>query len=146
MNISTTRFGTLAINAADIIVFPDGMLGLGDCLRWVLLADSLGDSLGWLQSVDQPQLALAVVSPRRFVPGYEVRLARSELQPLALESLQDAHVLVTVSKHEETITLNLKAPLIINMQRRMGRQAISNGDQPIQYPLTSEQTTHKRSA
>jgi len=75
-----------------------------------------------------------------------VRLARSELQPLALESLQDAHVLVTVSKHEETITLNLKAPLIINMQRRMGRQAISNGDQPIQYPLTSEQTTHKRSA
>ena len=58
------------------------MLGLGDCLRWVLLADSQGDSLGWLQSVDHPSLALAVVSPRRFVPGYEVRLARNELQPL----------------------------------------------------------------
>jgi flagellar assembly factor FliW len=146
MEISTTRFGKLEIDAADIVVFPGGMLGLADCLRWVLLADRQGDALGWLQSVDHPQIALAVVSPRRFVPGYEVRVARGELQPLALDSLQDAHVLVTVSKHEEAITLNLKAPLIINMERRLGRQAITNGDQPIQYPLMTDSTPRKRIA
>ena len=143
MEIRTTRFGTLEINAADIIVFPGGLLGLAECQRCVLLADSEGDALGWLQNVDHPQIALAVVSPRRFVPGYEVRVARSELQPLALDSLQDAHVLVTLSKHDEAITLNLKAPLIINLERRLGRQAITNGDQPIQYPLTSESSPRK---
>jgi flagellar assembly factor FliW len=138
MEISTTRFGNVEIDAGDVIVFPTGMVGLGDCLQWVLLADSYNDSFGWLQSADRPEIALAVVSPRRYVPDYEVRIGRSELRPLALDSLQDAHVLVIVSKHEESITLNLKAPLVINLQRRLGRQVIMSADQPIRYELVSE--------
>jgi flagellar assembly factor FliW len=143
MEIRTTRFGSLEIEAGDIILFPTGMLGLGDCLQWVLLADSHNDAFGWLQSTDHPEIALAVVSPRRFVPAYEVRVSRNDLAPLALESLEDAHVLVIMSKNDDSITLNLKAPLVINLDRRLGRQAINNADQPIQYHLTPEQPKKK---
>jgi flagellar assembly factor FliW len=135
MNINTTRFGTLAIDPGDVLLFPAGIIGLEDCHRWVLLADAGNDALGWLQCVSRPEIALAVVSPRRFVPDYQMRVARGELAPLALEELGDAQVLVIVGTNEEGITLNLKAPLVINLARQVGRQVIANGDQPLQYLL-----------
>jgi flagellar assembly factor FliW len=146
MEIRTTRFGDLEIEPGDVISFPTGMLGLDDCHQWVLLADSHHNAFGWLQSTDHPEVALAVASPRRFVPAYEVRVARGELRALALESPKDAHVLVTVSKNDHCVTLNLKAPLLIHFARRLGRQVVNNADQPIQYPLASEQPPRKRIA
>ncbi len=143
MEIRTTRFGPVTIESDDVIQFPSGLLGLDGCRSWVLLADAQNDVLGWLQSTTQPEVALAVVSPRRFVPDYQVRVARTQLDPLGLSSLKDAHVLVIVSKNEESITLNLKAPLIINLQRCVGRQVVDNADYPVQYELCSEPPPRK---
>ena len=52
--------------------------------------------------------------------------------------VQDAKVLVIVGKNERSITLNLKAPLVINLDRRLGRQVVANNDYPVQYELSSE--------
>ena len=79
MLLYTTRFGTLRIEGEDVIRFPEGLLGLRDCQNWVLLADAENDTLGWLQSTSRPDIAMAVVSPRCFVPTYQLRLAKSEL-------------------------------------------------------------------
>src|SRR5580704_15602218 len=133
MLVHTTRFGPVAIEATDILFFPEGLLGLGDCHHWVLLADAQNDALGWLQSTSRADTALAVVSPRRFVPHYQLRMARSELSRLELASARGAHVLVIVGKNDQGITLNLKDPLVINLARRVGRQVIHSGEQPVQY-------------
>ncbi len=74
MEILTSRFGPLEIAQRDVIQFPAGLPGLEDCTSWVLLADAHNEALGWLQSAQCPEVALAVVSPRRFVPGYQLRL------------------------------------------------------------------------
>ena len=146
MQISTTRFGTVEIRAADIIHFPFGLLGFGGAMDWVLLADAENDSLGWLQSVTQSELALAVVSPRQFVPEYQVRIARSELTALELDDVAQAHVLVTVSAGDNGLTLNLKAPLVIHLERRLGRQVIATGEQPLQYALPGEPVQRRKAA
>jgi flagellar assembly factor FliW len=146
MDIRTTRFGTLAIEADDILTFPAGMLGLEGCRQWVLFADAQNDVLGWLQSTSQPEVALAVISPRRFVPDYQVRVPRSELAPLALAEIQQAKVLVIVGKNEHSITLNLKAPLVINLQNRLGRQVIASSDHAVQHELIREAQPLKLSA
>lgn len=133
MEIHTTRFGTVDVQPSDVILFPNGMLGLDDCLHWVLLVDADNESLGWLQSTTHADVALAVVSPRRFLSDYDVRVPGSELAPLALASLDEAHVLVIVGKTDSRITLNLKAPLIVNLRRRLGRQVVHNGDRPLRH-------------
>src|SRR6185503_19393487 len=97
MKITTTRFGSLAIEDADVLTFVDGLIGMEDCRRWVLLADAENSALGWLQSLDRPEVALGVVSPRRFVPDYKVRVARRDLAPIGLEKPNDAQVLVIIS-------------------------------------------------
>src|SRR6185312_9689545 len=97
MNISTTKFGSLSIEDADVLTFVDGLIGMEDCRRWVLLGDAENPALAWLQSLERPEVALGVVSPRRFVADYQVRVARREILPLGLENTDDAQVLVIVS-------------------------------------------------
>ena len=84
MLVRTTRFANVEVPAEDLIRFPDGMLGLDDCQSWVLLADAQNDAIGWLQSTTRASVALAVVSPRRFVPDYQLRVFRRELASLDL--------------------------------------------------------------
>jgi flagellar assembly factor FliW len=137
MRINTTRFGRLDLDPKDRLRFPAGIVGLEDCQEWVVLADAGNDALGWLQSASRREIALPVVSPRRFVPNYQLRVARGELAPLELAALRDAHVIVIVGKNDSGITLNLKAPLVINLALRLGRQVIANNDYPIQFELHS---------
>jgi flagellar assembly factor FliW len=136
MQIKTTRFGQIAIEPDDVLQFPAGLFGLEDCRWWVLLADAANDAVGWMQSTTRPEIALAVVSPRRFVPSYQVRVSSSELVPLGLECLSDAKVLVIVSRNEKGMTLNLKAPLVINLRYKKGKQVVTSGDQPLQFQLS----------
>jgi flagellar assembly factor FliW len=148
MQIDTTRFGKIEIEPDHLLHFPAGMLGLEDCRHWVLLADVENEGLGWLQCTSRAEIALAVVSPRRYVPEYQVRISRGELAALELTELRDAHLLAILGNNESGITLNLKAPVVINLQRRLGRQVITNGELPIQYPLSgsSERATLRKSA
>ena len=140
MKINTSRFGPLEIDAVDVILFPQGLLGLEECRRWVLLADASNANVAWMQSVERPEVALATVSPRRFVPSFRMRVARRELALLELADLASAKVLVVVGKRDQAVTLNLKAPLVINIERSLGRQVITNGDLPIRHHLDRYQT------
>ncbi len=135
MKISTTRFGNLAIEDADVLTFVDGLIGMEDCRRWVLLADAQNSALGWLQSLDRPEVALGVVSPRRFVPDYQVRVARREIQPLGLGNPNDAQILAIVSNSSGSLALNLKAPLVIHVAERLGRQIVARDDHAVQHRL-----------
>ena len=63
MRITTSRFGRIDVDAGDILRFPSGLPGLEDCREWALLADASNDALGWLQSTNRGDVALAVVSP-----------------------------------------------------------------------------------
>jgi flagellar assembly factor FliW len=99
------------------------------------LSDAQNDALGWLQSLDRAEVALAVVSPRPFVPGYQVRVARRDIQPLGLRDAKDAQVLVVISCANEALALNLKAPLVVHVEQRLGRQIVARDDHPVQYVL-----------
>jgi flagellar assembly factor FliW len=135
MQIQTSRFGSVEIDADDIFLFPRGLFAFEACRHWVLLADTHSEHLGWLQCATEPAVALPVVSPRRYLPEYKVHVARSQLAPLEFSQFDQAYVLSILSKEDGQWTLNLKAPLVINFDRRLGRQLITGDEQPIAWPL-----------
>ena len=133
MHIDTSRFGPVQIEADDILLFPHGLIAFEECRHWVLLSDADNESLGWLQSISRPEVALPVISPRRFVPGYQVRVARSQLSPLELTQFDQAFLLTIVSQEAQALTVNLKAPIVVNLDRRLGRQVITTDEQPVAH-------------
>lgn len=138
MDIQTSRFGKLHVLPTDVLLFEHGLIGLRHCRRWVILADAQNPSLGWLQSIDEPESALGVVSPRRFVPDYQLRVSRQELAPLALANIRDAQVVVVISRNPEGLSLNLRAPLVINVEARRGRQVIAKDPLPVRLVLPAD--------
>ena len=146
MQIQTSRFGSVQIEADDILLFPHGLIGFEDCRHWVLLSDAENDSLGWLQSVSKAEVALPVLSPRRFVPGYQVRIARSQLLPLELAQFDQAFLLSVVSREDGELTVNLKAPIIVNLDRRLGRQVITSDEQPVAQAINPAPAVSQRRA
>jgi flagellar assembly factor FliW len=146
MEINTSRFGPVRIDPGDILHFPAGLLGLEECRQWVLLSDGRNGAVAWLQSVERPKVALAVVSPRRFVPDYRMRVASAELEPLGLADVRAAEVLVIVGRTGGQTTLNLKAPLVINPATGAGRQVLTNGDLPVAHAVPGGTAGLKKSA
>ena len=151
MDVITTRFGTLSVDPQDLLIFEQGLIGLEHCRRWVVLTDANNPSLGWLQSLDEGHIALGVVSPRRFVPDYQLRTDRDALQTLELTSAHDAEVVVIASRQADGyqaggLTLNLRAPLVINVETRRGCQVIAKDDLPVQFALSAPSIPLKRTA
>jgi flagellar assembly factor FliW len=137
MDVLTTRFGTLSVPPQDELFFDQGLIGLEDCRRWVVLTDSENPALGWLQSIEHGHIALGIVSPRRFVSDYQLRVDRGELQSLELATEGDAEVAVIASRQTNGLTLNLRAPLVINVGNRRGCQVVAKDSYPVQFSLTS---------
>jgi len=140
LTINTTRFGTVATQSGDILYFPLGLPGWEHLDRWVLLADRAGGDVVWLQSVDRGEIALAAVDPRRFVPQYLLHARRWELGPVGNSAAGDLRTLVIVSHDGEGLTINLKAPLVVDLRRRLGCQTINCGDWPLGHSIDERRT------
>ena len=146
MQLSTTRFGKIRIDATDLFLFPQGVIGYEDRQRWVLLADAGNASIGWLQSAADPDVAFAVISPRRFVPDYRFHVTADQLAVLELAERDRAFVLNIVAKHQSGLTANLKAPLVFNLDRRLGCQVVAADEQPLNFGLLTTSSLYRKTA
>ena len=138
MRIDTTRFGTLDIHEREMFLFPQGLIGMETLRQWVLMPDPQSPAVAWLQSASRSDAALALVSPRAFVEDYRVRAHRRALSSLHLRPGDEIYVLTTLSGRPGRLVTNLRAPLVLNLKRRIGCQLITEDDHSIQYPLTIE--------
>jgi flagellar assembly factor FliW len=142
LTIDTTRFGPLEIAGEAVIEFPTGLIGLGGS-RYALLANDENASIVWLQSIEDPSLAVPVANPWRFFADFEVELSDAEASRIGITDPADADVYVTVRAREslEDSTANLRAPILVSRGR--GHQVINEADNaPMRAPLfvkTAEQ-------
>jgi flagellar assembly factor FliW len=114
ITIESSRFGRVEIDPATVIDFPDGLIGLGGS-RYALLARDPGTAFLWLQSLDDPSLALPVTNPHLFFAGYEVKLTDDDVERLGVDETTSVDVYVTVKAAQalEDFTANQRAPILI---------------------------------
>ncbi|HYB24421.1 MAG TPA: flagellar assembly protein FliW [Solirubrobacteraceae bacterium] len=135
ISFQSIRFGTVEIRPEDVIEFPFGLIGLGG-LRYALIDRNPGTGFLWLHEIDNPALALPVVSPVRFFPDFVLEIAPEDQERTGLHDLTGAQLYVTVRATPDPldITVNLRAPLVIRDGR--GYQVINTReDAPLQAPL-----------
>ncbi|WP_157994136.1 flagellar assembly protein FliW [Cohnella abietis] len=98
----------------------------------------------YLQSTEEESLGFLVTNPFSFIPGYEVQVRDSEKTVLDTTDPKDVIVLniVTLAEHFDQSTINLLAPLLINVRNMMGRQIVlsQDGHFPTRAPLFGPST------
>ncbi len=135
VTFESIRFGTVEIDEQDVIEFPFGLIGLGG-LSYTLLDRNPGSGFLWLHAVDNPALALPVVSPFQFFSTFTLEIAPEDRERTGIEDATGATLYVTVraTPNPADITANLRAPLLILDGR--GYQVLNtHQDAPLQAPL-----------
>lgn len=124
MRIMTPRFGELEIPEDTIVTFPDGLPGFRS-RRWVLFVREETPMIEWLQSVDEPDIALMTMDPvRDLLIDYAPRPKKGELGPIQLEDVEEAVLRVIIRNADipGRLSVNLFAPLFYNVNERLGMQ------------------------
>src|SRR5687768_4510271 len=145
MMVETTRFGSIAVAENDIITFPEGMLGFSKINQYVLV-ERVDDSLFlWLQALKKPSVAFPLLEPQILEMNYKVELAEEDRTTLELENLANAKVfsIITIPSDPTKMTANLKAPIVINLKKRLAKQVILHqADFPIRKSVFAELQQH----
>jgi flagellar assembly factor FliW len=126
MLIQTSRFGSVNLQDDDVIDFPEGVLGFNHLRKFVLLDDPNDEIFAWLQSCELPQIAFPVLEPELFAQNYQVVLTKHDLESLGLQKQEKirAFSIITIPENPTEMTANLKAPVIINIEKRCARQIV----------------------
>lgn len=142
MKAKTRMFGDIDISDDKIITLESGMIGFPDMQKFTLIYDEeKGEkaNIMWLQSMDDPQTAFPVINPMKIKEDYNPSVSEELLKPLGEMKPEDTFVLVTmrVPKDIEDMSINLKAPIIINMSNNKGAQIIVEDELPVRYKIYS---------
>jgi flagellar assembly factor FliW len=124
--IVTERFGEVPFAATDVIEFPWGLPGFAEHRRFLALSLDEQPNFIWLQSLDDPKIALPAADPWQIFSDYEPRMPAYATEALDLRDPADFTILcvVVAGKGAQEMTMNLLAPIIINLRSRRGRQVM----------------------
>lgn len=136
MLVQTTRFGQIKSSQEEVIIFPQGLIGFESTRHWLIIPDPENSDVAWLQSLSQPQVALPMISPRKYAPGYKVNIPNRQLSPLHLRASDRVYVMSVVSKSGKTLTVNLRSPIVINLTKRLACQVITSDELPLALPIS----------
>jgi flagellar assembly factor FliW len=129
MNITTLQFGELTIAEKEVFTFPQGIPGFEQFVSYIFIQPDMESPFIFLQCVDDRNVALLLTNPFEFFPDYDMELSDSVVTELGIESKEDVAVwsVVSVGEQLEEATLNLLAPIIVNVNTKLGKQVILHG-------------------
>lgn len=139
MKIQTKFLGEVQIDSASIIQFPQGIPAFEEEKEFVVVPLGAQSPFVTLQSVQTPSVGFMAAYPYHFKPDYAFDLEQEDLQQLQIEKSEDVlvYAILTLKDTLENSTMNLLAPIAINVKKQMGKQVVlhENAEHPLRYPL-----------
>lgn len=140
MLVKTKFFGEIELPEEKILTLDRGLIGLEQYKKYTILYDCEKEdaNISWLQSLEEPALALPVIKPWIVKEDYNP-IVEDELLGGLGELTEDNLVIlltVTVPEEIEEMSVNLKAPIVINADTRKGAQiVVENKDYEVKYKI-----------
>jgi flagellar assembly factor FliW len=140
MKLKTRLDGDIEYEEDDIITFPNGIPGLDELRKFIIKPFEENDVFSILYSLENTDIGIVVTSPFNIIKNYEFELNDKDIEFLKVKDSRDIVVFntVTLNSKVENITVNLKAPIIINIKEKLGEQIILDKQEyKIKHPLIS---------
>lgn len=141
MKAVTRLFGTIDVADDKIITMERGMIGFPNLTHFALIFDEEKKDkkfkIMWLQSMDDGDVAFPVADPIQIKEDYKPLVNEEIIAPLGDMTEENTYILVTVTvpKRVEDFSVNLKAPIVINMDTNKGAQIITEDDYPVKFKV-----------
>lgn len=134
MEIKTRDFGTIELNAEDIIHFAEPIFGFEDYKDFIILFDDeIGDDFAWLQSCEDENTCFVIASAAGLKFEYNPAISASTLA--AVGGDYELWLIMNISDDMSKSTVNLKSPIVYCPATATAAQTISEDKLPIKYAL-----------
>lgn len=127
MQIKNKNLGIVEIDEKDVIDFPVGIPGFPEDKKFVILQEKEPTSpFNWLVSTRDMGPSFVITDPRNIDPKYAPEVREAWIQELDLEKAEDAlvYVILNIPEDIQEMTANLRAPVIINGRKSIGKQVV----------------------
>ncbi|MED1784210.1 flagellar assembly protein FliW [Brevibacillus fortis] len=115
------------------VYFEEGIPGFSHLQFFQLMQEEAGTPFYLLQSMEDNSVAFWVVEPFELFTDYQFELKAQVTKDLRLADDTSLVVLNIVTSRQGSITANLKAPIVINIENRMAKQVILDEDFEVQH-------------
>jgi flagellar assembly factor FliW len=123
MKIQNNQFGEIEFEKEAVIKFEEGLFGFEELKQFLLISEKEGFFF-WLTSIEQPEIIFPLFSINLLQENF---VENEEFEPFGI---------VKLDKEPKNITINLKAPIFINNDEKVGYQKIIDKEELIvDYPL-----------
>ena len=138
MNYKTRDFGEVEIEELKVIEMVQPIFGFDEYKKYTLLHDEeMGTDITWLQSLEEQSLRFILLDPASFAPDYAPAIPDAVAKMLGDGAL-DCRVIAAIPRDFKKTTVNMKSPIVINVDTRKGAQIILEQDYPVRCPLMKD--------
>lgn len=119
------------------IIFNKGIPGF-ESLKSFTLKDLDGNEKFKVLESKKDEIGFVTISPFEIYSDYEIKLDEETIKELKIDKPEDVLILsiITLGKTLENSTMNLQAPLVININNNLGKQYImQNSKYKTKHPL-----------
>lgn len=141
MLVKTRYFGEIDLTDEKVITLDRGLMGFEKYKKFTILYDCEkegGANISWFQSIEDSSLALPVVNPLIVKEDYNPVVEDELLAGIGEITEENLVILLTMTVPSDVkeMSVNLKAPIIINADTRKGVQLIvENQDYEVKYKV-----------
>lgn len=115
MKLTTYQFGEIEFNEDSVINFQSGIFGFENLKKFLLVQTEEG-LFHWLNSIEEPEIAFPVISLGVVDDSYPKK------------EEHEAFGVVTFDPDPLKVTVNMKAPIYIDQNKKSGYQTILDQD------------------
>lgn len=138
MKVMTCRFGEIEIDDASIIKMKIPILGFDWLCSFAKINSGERRPFSWFQSLEDAAVAFIIADPFIIKQDYDPEIDDTALAMLEVKRASDINLMaiITVRSEPAKITANLRAPLVINTQKKIAGQIVLDDDQyPVQFHI-----------
>ncbi len=129
MELSTKNFGLINYDEDKIITFKSGLPGFKYNTKYILI-DEEDSEFVFLQSIEDGDLTFILIDLTNFMEDYNPEVKEEQLQDLGKVGNNLAiYNVCSFKENVEDITVNLMAPVVINIENNTGCQVIAENSQ-----------------
>ena len=138
MKINSAKLGEIEYLEDDIITLSSPLLGFPDLQDFLIISDDNSYPFLWFQSVEDADICFILIETNTFFKDYNPDIPKRELKVIAISDKKEMKLfsIVVVPTDPKLSTANLRAPLVVNFEKKLAKQIILDDDAyKIKMPL-----------
>lgn len=124
--VETKLFGKIEYKEEEILYFDKGLPGFENERKFIIFNPEEGNPISFMQSLQSIDLMFVIANPFSFFPDYTFDIEDNIVEELEIKSDENIMVwgILSIPDEFKNATINLRAPIVINLLNRKGKQVI----------------------